>query len=184
MNQWKMLVSALVLIPAALPCYAADIHGSSGKFEATLQMSFSMGSGAHLELDGVTGDIELRARDQNEVDLQIDLVMEVLTKAEAEEIMDRISGSVTQEDNRLVISGPEGLKNVQCRYSFKVPRTIHVRAETRAGDVSAEGLRADLELNSRGGDLAVKAHAGQARLLSSGGDIALSGISGLSLIHI
>lgn len=122
-----------------------------------------------VEIDGHSGDIRVVGTDRSDI---------LLTTKEQHSLFGRPHGGVSFSDGRLHLDG--GCPDFQlwgndagCSISYRleVPRDTAVRLVTHSGDVSAEGLTGDADLETRSGDVDAAGIGGALRLQTRSGDV-------------
>jgi DUF4097 and DUF4098 domain-containing protein YvlB len=122
-----------------------------------------------IEIEGHSGDIVVVGSDRSDV---------LLTMKETRSIFGRPHSHIDAGGGRLRLDGGCSEfevwgSNGGCTitYRLEVPRDTAVRLVTHSGDVSAEGLTGDADLETRSGDVDAAGIGGALRLQTRSGDV-------------
>jgi DUF4097 and DUF4098 domain-containing protein YvlB len=122
-----------------------------------------------IEIDGHSGDIRVVGSDRSDIRL---------TTTKHRSIFGRPHVRASYSAGRLLLDGdcPEfeiwgSDGGCSVSYRLEVPRNVAVRLTTHSGDVSAEDLRGDADLQTRSGDVDVDGVLGRLRLQTRSGDV-------------
>jgi hypothetical protein len=176
-----IFISAAFLLAAA--AFAQEITGRSGDFRTTITKEFKAEPGGKLVIKGSSGDIIVQSWDQNEVKIREDLVMDVYTREEAEEVVQRTSNSYSASGITIYIRGSDGRNEIRRSYQVSVPKKFNLDLNTSGGDISVQSVSGTVELNTSGGDVELMNIDGQTQVRTSGGDLVFKEISGPLQAH-
>lgn len=122
-----------------------------------------------VEIEGQSGDIRVIGTDRSDI---------LLTTKKQHSLFGRPHGSVSFSDGRLHLDGscPDFQlwgNDAGCSigYTLEVPRDTAVHLVTHSGDVSAEGITGDADLETHSGDVDATGISGALRLQSRSGDV-------------
>jgi len=167
----------------AAAAFSQEITGRSGEYKTTVTKTFNVEPGGKLVMKGTSGDVEVSSWKSNSVEIIEDLVMDVFTRGEAEEILERTESSYSQEGSTIYVRAKDGRDEVHRNYHVRVPEKFNLDVSTSGGDMIVEGVTGTIELNTSGGDIEMTKMAGQCRVRTSGGDLIFKDISGALEAH-
>ncbi len=185
---------ALLLMTMTLP--AQKIVERDGFYNVEHNKSFDVKSGGSLTVRGISGDVDIQSWDKNVVEVRELMRINVFTKEEAEEVLDRAASNYSHTSNHVRISGRGSERWIRRQLEIKVPEKFDLEVRVSQGDVFLSGVNGlsllqssngDIEAMNAGGDLDVQTSAGDLRIenldgdleaRTSGGDIRLKNISG------
>ncbi len=176
-NRWPSRLLALVFL-LATAASSQEITGHSGEYKTTVSKTFSAEPGGKLVMKGPSGDVEISSWKSNSVEIKEELLMDVFTREEAEEILERSESSYSQEGSTIYVRAKDGRDEINRTYNVRVPEKFNLDIITSGGDMIVEGVTGTIELNTRGGDIEMTKMAGQCRVRTSGGDLIFKDISG------
>ncbi len=177
------------------------LQKESGRFSTTLEHSFGVNPGGYLDMSNVTADVDIESWDKPEVWISEDIDLEVYTREEAREIVDRFKACTEQDGNTIRIACPSLMDVDTHRYTIRCPETFNLtirlnrgdiritqvagtlRIDTRSGDVTLDGVSGETTLRTKGGDLTFTDISGTLQAQTAGGDIEAKGLYGSSDIH-
>jgi len=159
-----VLIAVSVLLLAAGASWAL-----SWATRSTQTSTRTIAAAKTVEIDGRSGDIRVIGTDRSDI---------LLTTTTHRSVFGGPHGSVSFSGGRLHLDGscPDFQlwgNDAGCgiSYTLEVPRDTAVRLATHSGDVSAEDLSADADLETRSGDVDASGIAGALRLQTRSGDV-------------
>lgn len=153
-----------------------EIRQEGRDFVSTIEKSFNVGSGGMLVMRNVQGDVTVNSWSNNSVQIKEEIRLDVITRDEAEKIVERSEGSYSQSGNTIRIDSRSGRRNEQHRYYISVPQKFNLDINTSGGDITVDNLDGELDLNTSGGDIQLSKIKGKIDFRTSGGDIDLRNI--------
>jgi DUF4097 and DUF4098 domain-containing protein YvlB len=160
----------VVLIAVAVLLFAAGASWAiSWLTRETDTSTQTLVAASSIEIEGHSGDIRVVGSDRSDIRL---------TTTKHRSIFGRPHVRATYSEGRLLLDGScsefeiwgaDGGCSVQ--YRLEVPRNVTVRLATHSGDVSADDLRGDADLQTRSGDVDVDGVLGRLRLQTRSGDV-------------
>ena len=177
----KKLFLAIALLSVAVS--AQTITGSSRDYDITLEKTFDMKPGATLDIHNLRADIEIRPWDKDQVRVEQECTLDVLTREEAEKIAEGIEKSFQHDEKQLVISGLDTYLE-ENTLRLTLPRTMHVDLNLQEGDVNISGLAGVLRLHTMRGDVDLKDLSGEVKIQLSAGDLDIKETTGPVVAHI
>jgi DUF4097 and DUF4098 domain-containing protein YvlB len=160
----------VVLIAVAVLLFAAGASWAvSWLTRETDTNTQTLVAASSIEIEGHSGDIRVVGSDRSDIRL---------TTKQHRSIFGRPHVRANYSGGRLLLDGDcpdfqlwgnDGGCSVS--YKLEVPRNAAVRLSTHSGDVSAEGLRGDADLQTRSGDVDVEGVLGRLRLQTRSGDV-------------
>jgi DUF4097 and DUF4098 domain-containing protein YvlB len=160
----------VVLIAVAVLLFAAGASWAvSWLTRETDTNTQTLVAASSIEIEGHSGDIRVVGSDRSDIRL---------TTTKHRSIFGRPHVRVSFSEGRLLLDGScpdfqlwgnDGGCSIS--YRLEVPRNVAVRLSTHSGDVSAEGLRGDADLQTRSGDVDVNGVLGKLRLQTRSGDV-------------
>src|SRR5262245_1728019 len=128
-----------------------------------------------VEIEGSSGDISVVETDRSDI---------LLTTKKQRSVFSAPHSNVSFSGERLRLdAGCPGFQlwgndaGCSVSYTLEVPRDTAVRLVTHSGDVSAEDLAADADLETRSGDVDASGIAGALRLQTRSGDVDADSVS-------
>ena len=171
------LIISVMLMPTLL--FAQGLKGSSGRFYATIEKTFDVSTGGHLEVNRVTGDYKVTGWDKAQVNIIQEIEIKSFTKAEAEEIYKRAQNAIRISGNRVMIEGDYNGNRVHNTFTIQVPAVYNIDLKTQGGDIDLHGVEGQADIGTSGGDIKVVDTAGRTKASTSGGDLTFSDVSGV-----
>lgn len=134
-------------------------------------------------MSDVTADVDIESWDKPEVWISEDIDLEVYTREEAREIVDRFKACTEQNGNTIRISCPAMVDVDTHHYTIRCPETFNLTIRLNKGDVRISQIAGTLRLNTRSGDVTLADISGETTLRTSGGDLTFTDISGTLQAH-
>lgn len=164
--------TVLNFVGALALCAAAAVSTAAQDF----QRSYNLGAGGSVEIENVSGDINLTGYDGNEV------VVSAYKEGRDREIVE-VEDESTQ--GRLVLRAryPRDCRRCEAsiRFEVRVPRSANLafdRISTASGDLKAEGFAGRLALSTASGDVAVRGVGGEIKASSASGTVRVKDATG------
>jgi DUF4097 and DUF4098 domain-containing protein YvlB len=173
-----VLAMARFALPNARFFYFADTHA-----EETIEESFATDGLATLDLTNAFGDVEITARDGDE--MVVKAVKEVWgeDEREAEAKLQALKVEMTMDGGtlRIEVDDPDRgvgvvfgtMRASRVRFEITVPRGAAVSVNTRHGSVVLDGTDGDAKLVSHYGSIAVHDVAGSITVDTNNGDVSV-----------
>lgn len=160
-------------LSVATAVFLITAHGATAD---SRRRSFEVRAGGQLNLDSELGSIEVRAKAQDRVEIEV-----TTTGSGA----DHFSVDFDQEGNEINVRGEyEGsslfgwLKKPRVKFIVTVPERFDVDLETAGGSISVDDLEGEVRVGTSGGSLALGNIRGPVWGGTSGGSIVLKGSTG------
>lgn len=167
------------MIPLALSVALLAPAIAFASVSEEVEYNFDVSSGSNFKLENVNGDIDITAWDQNSIN-----VIAIKT-ADNDEDLERIEIVIDESSNGVRIdtkhhksakgSGWFNWNNNdsgEVKYTVKAPRDLELRlVDTVNGNVTIEGIAADVKAETVNGDIEISGLAGDASLETVNGDI-------------
>ena len=139
---------------------AVTIAGLTGAAEAqtaTITRTIPMEAGGEFTLSNISGDITVRGVDGDDLTILATKRVSGGDSRDADEALRRVEVDIRQRGNRVMVETEyrrtRGDSRVSVDYEIGVPRSIGVRIESIAGDVSVEGVDGRTRVEVVGGEV-------------------------------
>ncbi|NIV04234.1 MAG: DUF4097 family beta strand repeat protein [Calditrichae bacterium] len=172
-----ILLSILFLLDLEVSS-AQEITEQNGKYVANLVQTFDVSSGGQLIASGVSGDISVHSWNKESLEIREILHLDVFTKEEAREIVERTKSGYSVEGNTVKVTGQSGRHWIQQRFEITVPKKFNIDLMVINGDIVVENIAGTTELRTTNGDVEVNNIAGETNLSTSAGDLDANDIDG------
>lgn len=170
-------VIAMLLLAGSL--YAQNITEQNGRFVSEISKSFAVASGGTLSVRGISGDVKLTAWDKASVEIRETVRLKVFTRAEAEEILQRLEAEISQSGNLVSIDGGDEWAWADRKLEISLPKQFAVALRISDGDVTLRGVAGNLELRTSHGDVEVADAGGNLEIHTSAGNLEVLNHQGL-----
>lgn len=148
------------------------------RYHRTIERRFQTGAEAHIEIDSRNGDVEVHARDIDEVRVTATIESYAESAEEAEQDVRAVEEGIRAEGQRIWLAAParerpaflffgRGLK---VDYHVLVPGRTRVEVRSRNGRVEISGT-SDVEIENRNGSVILDKIGGSARVSSRNGRV-------------
>jgi DUF4097 and DUF4098 domain-containing protein YvlB len=168
----------LLLFSFSSGVFAQEITGKAGEYKTTFKKEFSVSPGGELEMKDITGNVTVNTWDKNMVQITEKLKMDVYTKGEAEEIVNRSKSRYSESGNTVTVTGVKGRRSVYQNFEVFVPNKFDLDINTSGGDLTIGSLTGKLVLKTSGGDIKLDKIEGDVQAKTSGGDLDFESIKG------
>ncbi|AOS43693.1 hypothetical protein Verru16b_00746 [Lacunisphaera limnophila] len=170
---------------------------SPGLLEAkiirTVEKTFSVQPGGQLKAATQGGNITIRTADIPEVRVLVKQVIRASTEAEADEILAKLSLTLTQSGNDVTaeakyekrVSGSwfGNWPPVSVSFEVTVPSHYNLTLNTSGGDIAVASVQGDVRARTSGGNLAFERIDGDIDAGTSGGDITIKEGTARAKLH-
>jgi DUF4097 and DUF4098 domain-containing protein YvlB len=153
-----------------------EIRKEGRDFVSTIEKTFNVSSGGRLVMRNVQGDVTVNSWRNNSVQIKEEIRMDVITRDEAEKILERSESSYSQNGNTIRIDSRRNRRYEQHRFYISVPQKFNLEINTSGGDITVDNLDGELDLNTSGGDIELSRIKGKIDFKTSGGDLDLRNI--------
>jgi hypothetical protein len=189
-NIWIIVAIVVVVLCCLLAALAAAVVLGLGWFGARVseggfspgfsfdqiiehrEMSFEVGAAPALQIDNFAGDVTIRTGREGVISVDASL------RAGQSENLRSISIEPSQEGDtvRIRTRRPSAqISNISVGLDITVPPGTRIDVSNGAGEVSIDGIAADIAAQTGAGDVEVRNSQGQARLSTGAGDIDYAG---------
>lgn len=169
-------VAAVLLLAGSL--YAQNLTEQNGRYVAEISKTFAVTSGGTLSVRGISGDVKLTAWDKASVEIRETARLKVFTRAEAEEILQRLEGEISQNGNQVGIDGGDEWEWADRQLEISLPTQFTVMLRISDGDVTLRGVSGSLELRTSHGDVEVADAGGTLDIHTSAGNLEVLNLKG------
>lgn len=156
---------------------------AEAKITRTVEKTFTVQPGGHLQATTQGGDITIRTADAPEVHVRVVQVIRASTEEEADELLEKFSLRLDQAGNDVTAEAKYERRNpgswfgnwppVSASFIITVPKTYNLNLNTSGGDIAVDSLSGDVHARTSGGDLKFARIDGDLDGGTSGGDITL-----------
>lgn len=169
-------IIAMLFLAGSL--YAQNITEQNGRFVSEISKTFAVGPGGTLSVRGISGDVKLTGWDQASVEIRETVRLKVFTRAEAEEILQRLEGEFSQSGNQVSIDGGDEWAWADRQLEISLPKQFMVELRISNGDVTLRGVAGKLELRTSNGDVEVTDAGGTLDIHTSSGNLEVLNLQG------
>lgn len=173
MKNKRFFQYAMVLfVMSCLTLKAQDLIDKGNRWEWKSDKEFVVKSGGKLQMSDIHGDVSICSWDQNKVGIHAVHAIQVLTKTEAEAVIQKYDVTYKQESNTVIVEGIEiGHQPVGSDYKIHIPKQFHCDISMSAGDLEVEKIEGNIDAHVGGGDVKISGILGPVTLDVGGGDI-------------
>ena len=157
---------------------AQEIYEENGHYRVELTENFDMKSGGKLVIDRAHGDVEIRTWNKDQVKIQEFVRLDVFTRQEAEEVMERIRSEYVVTSARIVIENQGWRGSVQRDFEITLPAEFDVDLYINKGDIRVDKLKGEITIESQQGDIIVNDTEGDIYLNSASGELEVNRAKG------
>ncbi|HSN89423.1 MAG TPA: hypothetical protein VL025_21850 [Thermoanaerobaculia bacterium] len=147
----KLILSVAAALLCALPASAEEVV-------RTFQKQLSAGDVESIHIDIPVGELEIEAGDGPQVETRVELLCKN-TKPRCLEAARNVRFVYSTDDGRLHFQLKDwpktNTRGLQVRALFTVPRTLPLRTELGVGELTVNGLEADLQVDLGVGEVNV-----------------------------
>lgn len=147
-----MLTTVLLVSSLAVGGVPADATGAAG---APVDTTVAVATGDRLMIDGLSGEVSIRAWDRDAVEVVSD---------------ERDGVSVRRVGSTVTVEGA-GRRGRSADAAIRVPAWMDVQVRSRSLDVAVSGLQGSLQIGNVSGDISVQDAGGEVDVSSVSGDI-------------
>jgi len=175
-----MLITRFGTAVAVGVCWLVAGHLRAADHESNLHKTFTASPGGKLVVEADRGSIEVTAKSEETVDIQVFRKVTRATAAKAQEVFAAHEVTFQQEGNQVFVRakynkdwsgwrlwGP----NLQVRYEITVPKQFNVDLKTAGGGITVSDLTGDARAQTAGGSIKLGAIDGQVWAHTAGGNI-------------
>jgi len=157
--------------------------GVKQKFEEPFSQTEPLEPGGKVEVRNISGDIQVRTWEKNEVKIEALKVSRAESKEKAEENARKVKINVYREDGILKVKTEYPEKrtknlNVSVDFTLTVPSGAPVKAASVSGDIRLEDIGGKAVAGTTSGDVEIHGAAAGARAASVSGDVTATDVKG------
>jgi len=162
---------------------STQLLAASEKYEEKFEKTVALAKDGKVILKNVSGDIEVRSWDKNEVKIEALKVSRASSLSKAQENAKRVEIEVIKDGNVLRIGTKYprtifGSINVAVNYNLLIPSEAAIKVHSVSGDVVLTGIGGAVETDTVSGDVEVSKALKGVESKAVSGDITLEDISG------
>ncbi len=177
----KMLFATALVLSTALSALgiAQELRQEGKYWVGEIRKNFKVEKNGNLILDGVRGEVVVKAWDKNEVSIHEIKKMDIFTKAEAEAAMKNTETGYVQQGNSIRVGGPAFDRNwIHSTFTIFVPAETECDIKTKGGGVSVEGTKGNITATTGGGGITLQDVGGTVKASTGGGEVRITGSRG------
>jgi len=184
MHNKKNIFSLIILVMFLLFLgRTALAFSGKEKYEEKFEKSVALAKDGKVILKNISGDIEVKSWDKNEVKINALKISRASSLAQAEENAKKVEIEVLKEDNVLRIStkypkSPFRSLNVSIDYNLLIPAEAAIKIKSVSGDVSLTEIGGSVETDTVSGDIEVSGASKGVECKAVSGDLTMTDISG------
>lgn len=152
------------------------INSHNWRFEHQEDKEFPVGNKSLVEIVNTAGDIDVQTYAGNTIKVHIH------KRAETQADLDNIYADIHENDQRLLITTRQRVQLVKALINYKLllpqDKKIALIAKTNAGDISVEGIKKDVNVETASGDITVRNINGNVRSFTAAGTIVNDEVKG------
>lgn len=179
-----MLSTRLGIAIAVGLCVLAANRLGAADHESNLRKKFTASPGGKLVIEADRGSIEVTAKSEETVDVQVFREVTRASAAKAQEVFAAHEVTFQQEGNQVLVRAKYKKEwpawrfwrpNLQVRYQIAVPKQFNLDLKTAGGGISVSDLTGDVRAHTAGGSIKLGAIDGQVWARTAGGSIHVAG---------
>lgn len=157
-----------------------SVAAAGTDYQGSFDRKFQVNGPAQLEIATGSWDVHVHSGPAGEVTVsgKIHVSNRWLNGGKKDDVQRLESNPPIRQAGNTIHIERENINNVWIDYDVTVPADTSVRSNTGSGDVTIEGLRADVDLESGSGDLRLDNIRGSVHTHSGSGDVEARQISG------
>lgn len=154
------------------------------KITRTVEKTFTVQPGGHLQASTQGGDITIKTSDSREVHILVKQVIRASSEQEADDILSKLTLKLEQAGNDVVAESKYEKRGpgtwfgnwppVSVSFEVTVPKNYHLNLNTSGGDIAVASLNGNVRARTSGGNLKFDRIDGEIEAGTSGGDITLA----------
>lgn len=168
------------------------------EYTRTIERTFSVGAEPALRIANRTGTLIVRGEDREDIEFTATLRVDADSEQQAEELFDALELPISEREGAVEIGPPEFGEVNGARGGFEVfglriatqwrgprvdmvavvPRRCGLRASSRTGSVSVEGIRANVRVDCRTGRVRISDVEGEVTAETRTGALGLNAVRG------
>jgi hypothetical protein len=168
-----------------------SVHFGNAKVEDEKSLTVPVGSVPGLLLRNKWGDIDIRGEDREDIAIDAQIMLWGADEEQARRQLDKLEILFDAETGELGYRSDPSAPALRVRINYRIamPKGVPLRIENLSGDISVEGMeaeiratslsgsialedcRGDIDLNSKSGDISFRSDSRQVRAVSISGDI-------------
>ncbi len=162
---------------------AALATSGKEKYEEKFEKTVALAKDGKVILKNISGDIEVKSWDKNEVKINALKISKASSLSQAEENAKKVEIEVLKEDNVLRIStkypkSPFRSLNVSIDYYLLIPAEAAIKIKSISGDVNLAEIGGAVETDTVSGDIEVDKASKGVESKAVSGDLTMTDISG------
>jgi len=167
-------------LAAKTDLHRTDFEKEHNGYSVTQTSIFDVTSGGSLNMEDLIGDVTVKGIIGTQVTIEEHFFFEVDTQKEAETAFERYRSTISESNNRIIVTGTDSRRRnyVTTSYDVTVPTKFNLDVETVGGDVSVQIIEGEVVLETMGGDLDLNDLVGMVDAETAGGDINMEGLEG------
>ncbi|MDL1876014.1 DUF4097 domain-containing protein [Cytophagia bacterium CHB2] len=159
--------------------FGQDIRQEGRRYVAEIKKEFKTGAQGSLEMREITGDVTVKAWEQNKVEILETVNMEVFTMEEAKRVLEACQASYSQTGDIILVEGRERpRRSSDSHFRISVPSHFNLDIGTSGGDLAISQVKGTIKLRTSGGDVDLFETGGEVRASTSGGDVTVRSAEG------
>lgn len=166
-----------LILSGSLP--GQEIRQEGRRYVAEITKEFKTGAQGSLEMREITGDVTVKAWEQNKVEILETVNMEVFTMEEAKRVLEACQASYSQTGDIILVEGRDRpRRSSDSQFRISVPSRFNLDISTSGGNLTIRQVKGTTKLRTSGGDVELFETGGEVRASTSGGNVTVRSAEG------
>ena len=183
MKKQLTFIPIILVMLLSMLLSAQKIVEKNGFYNAELMESFDVRPGGMITIKGINGEVDFQSWKSDKVEVRELLYLNVFTREEAEEILDRTGTEISASASHIRISGHGKRHSIRRKLEIKLPEKFDIDTRVSNGTIYLNGVSGIITLRSSNGAIEVTDSGGDLELNTSAGDLRLENIAGRLEAH-
>lgn len=161
----KLLISNIILLLAFAQVSFANTFPVKKDFEKIIEKSFPINANGTFDVTNKYGSITIKNWDKKEVEIKVFISVRASSESKANDVFDRIevnfrndpgyvmAATEIESQNSSWFSWGNSDSDFQINYEVKMPKTVHLKASNKYGNMYLSDLENGAELEAKYGDI-------------------------------
>ena len=187
-------LSVCAIILLLLPHFACtqSFRRDGEYYTTTIEKTFDVQPDGRLDMDRISGSIEVNTWSRNRVEIIQEIRAEVSSESAFEDLVEREERMYHQSGNTVEVEGVSQDQDslwdrlldrdenfdIQRKFVIRVPEHFNIDLNTSGGEITVTSLTGDVDLFTSGGRILLEAIEGSVDASTSGGNLIFSEIGG------
>ena len=188
MKMMKNLKTLTVLTIAVFVClmtfstiaFSVEFYKDGHGYRTEVTHEYKVKADGKLDVSNIVGDVTVVSWTENKVKIVENILIDVYTKEEAEEVYKNYTLEIKEAGNLITATGPKRYRGyVDISYIITLPQKFSAEINTSGGDFNIKDISGTYNFKTSGGDVDINNASGNITCSTSGGDLDLNQVKGV-----